>query len=61
MQDGRAKVHRQERSQTFVRRSLRLPDHADLMRVTARYADGVLYINVPKAQQQERNRIVPVE
>jgi hypothetical protein len=27
------KVHRVERSQTFVRRSLRLPEHADLSKV----------------------------
>ena len=56
-----AKVHRMERSQAFVRRSLRLPDHADLMHVTARYVDGVLHVTVPKAQEQERSRVVPVE
>lgn len=40
------KYHRTERSSTFVRRSLRLPEHADLSKVSAKYVDGVLQVEV---------------
>jgi HSP20 family molecular chaperone IbpA len=30
------KYHRTERSSTFVRRSLRLPEHADLSKISAK-------------------------
>ncbi len=40
------KVHRAERSSAFVRRSLRLPEHADLSKVSAKYENGVLKIEV---------------
>lgn len=50
LQDKKAqegwKFHRTERSSSWVRRSLRLPEHADLAKVTAKYADGVLHISV---------------
>lgn len=39
-------MHRHERSQSFVRRSLRLPEHADLVKVAAKYVDGVLHVEV---------------
>ncbi len=40
------KYHRSERSSTWVRRSLRLPEHADLAKVSAKYTDGVLHVSV---------------
>jgi len=40
--------HRYERQQTFVQRSLRMPESADLDNVTAKYENGVLSLNVLK-------------
>lgn len=55
------KVHRAERSSAFVRRSLRLPEHADLSKVSAKYENGVLRIEVPKADEKQRTRDVQVQ
>jgi HSP20 family protein len=41
-------VHWAERASGFASRSLRLPQHADLSRVTAIMNKGVITINVPK-------------
>lgn len=55
------KLHRMERSQTWVRRSLRLPEHADLAKVAAKYTDGVLLVSVPKSEEKARSHTVQVE
>jgi len=54
------KYHRTERSSTFVRRSLRLPEHADLSKISAKYTDGVLAVDVPKSTE-ERTRTVQIQ
>jgi HSP20 family protein len=54
------KFHRTERSSTFVRRSLRLPEHADLSKISAKYTDGVLAVDVPKSTE-ERTRTVQIQ
>ena len=46
--DHDVKLHRVERSTTFMKRSLRMPDSADLSKITARYQDGVLNLDIPK-------------
>ena len=56
-------VHWAERASGFASRSLRLPQHADLSRVTANLNMGVLTINVPKMsvfKSQQQGREIPV-
>lgn len=52
------KWHRYERSYSFVQRSLRMPEDADLTSVKAKYEDGVLKLHVskkaPPAEQENR-------
>jgi HSP20 family protein len=55
------KFHRSERSSSWVRRSLRLPEHADLAKVSAKYTDGVLHVSVPKSDERARTRNVQIE
>jgi Hsp20/alpha crystallin family len=43
---GKLKFHRTERSSTWVQRSLRLPESADLSKISAKYTDGVLQMEV---------------
>jgi HSP20 family protein len=40
--------HHTERSHTFIKRSLRMPETADMENVAANYKDGTLSITVPK-------------
>ncbi|PRW45098.1 ammonium transporter [Chlorella sorokiniana] len=53
------KWHRYERSSQFVGRALRMPEHANLDGVKARYENGVLCLDVPKKEQakEETKRI----
>jgi HSP20 family protein len=44
------KWHHSERSSTFVRRSVRLPETADMANVSAAYQNGVLHVTVPKKE-----------
>lgn len=57
--DG-VKYHRMERATTWARRSLRLPAHAELDKISAKYADGVLHVQVPKTDAKERTRTVQI-
>ena len=45
--------HRVERSSQYQRRALRLPDNADLSKVSAKYEDGVLMVDIPKKAMSE--------
>lgn len=47
-EENGVKYHRLERSSTFARRSIRMPESADLSKISARYQDGVLRLNVHK-------------
>ena len=49
-------VHRRERSSSFVRRSVRMPEAADMENVSANYKDGVLTLEVPKREQAVSKR-----
>ena len=42
--------HHSERARSFVKRSLRMPETADMENITAEYADGVLHVSVPKRE-----------
>jgi HSP20 family protein len=59
---GGRTVHRMERSSSFVRRTVRMPDSADMEKVHAGYKDGVLTLDVPKADDAvARRRQIPVK
>lgn len=53
-EDG-AKWHRYERSQHFVQRSVRLPEVCDTDKMTARYENGVLKLDVPKKKEEKKD------
>lgn len=59
-EEGGIKYHRQERSSQFVRRSLRMPESADLSAVKAKYDNGVLALTIPKTEKA-RSHTVAVE
>ena len=44
------KWHHTERSHLFMKRSLRLPETADMSEASAAYKDGVLSVSVPKKE-----------
>jgi HSP20 family molecular chaperone IbpA len=58
---GGVKYHRTERSSMFVQRSLRLPESADLSKISAKYTDGVLQMEVPKSEEKTRTHNVQIE
>jgi HSP20 family protein len=58
-QDG-VKVHRIERSTTFVRRAIRLPESADTESISANLQDGVLHVAIPKKEKAEKQKRIPV-
>ena len=53
--------HRKERSSTFVQRSLRMPESADLENIKARLEGGTLSLQIPKKPEQETRRRIAVE
>lgn len=42
------RYHRSERSSSFMRRSIRMPETADLQAIKAKYENGVLNLDIPK-------------
>ena len=58
--DKDKKYHRYERTHTFVSRSVRLPQTADLGKVKASYADGVLSLEIPKQEEKSSSRRITV-
>eukprot|EP01025_Chloroclados_australasicus_P011214 TRINITY_DN14852_c0_g1_i5.p1 TRINITY_DN14852_c0_g1~~TRINITY_DN14852_c0_g1_i5.p1 ORF type:complete len:234 (+),score=33.79 TRINITY_DN14852_c0_g1_i5:36-704(+) len=58
--DGR-KWYRSERSQTWMQRSIRLPEHADGANASASYEDGVLKIKVPKREKASEGTEIAVQ
>ncbi|KAK9793476.1 hypothetical protein WJX73_006737 [Symbiochloris irregularis] len=56
------KLHRNERAEIFMRRSLRLPESADLTKIRAQYQDGVLKLEILKHQGEvSRSRAISIE
>jgi HSP20 family protein len=50
------KIHRSERSTSFARRVIRLPDSADTERITAHVEHGVLGVDIPKKHTAHQRR-----
>lgn len=55
------KWHRSERSRTWCRRSVRLPETAKLDAIKAKYDNGVLTVEVPKDEKKAVPRTISVE
>ena len=53
----RVSYHRKERSEGTFNRAVTLPNEVDAERVDARYADGILTVTLPKAQQAKPRQI----
>lgn len=59
-EDKSKKYHRYERTHTFVSRSVRLPQTADLSKVQATYENGVLNLQIPKQEEKSSSRRITV-
>jgi len=55
--EERVSYHRKERSEGTFNRTVALPAEVDAERVEARYADGLLSLTVPKAEQAKPRQI----
>ena len=53
----RVSYHRRERAEGSFNRTVTLPSEVDAERVDARYADGVLTLTLPKAEQAKPRQI----
>lgn len=53
----RVSYHRKERAEGFFNRTVTLPTEVDAERVDARYADGVLTLTLPKAEETKARQI----
>jgi HSP20 family protein len=54
----RASYHRRERAEGSFNRTVTMPTDLNAQRVEARYADGVLTLTVPKAEEAKPRHIV---
>merc|ERR1711881_824342 len=54
------KWHHTERSRTFMKRSLRMPENADMDNVSASYENGTLKVSVPKKEVAPKNKKITV-
>eukprot|EP01025_Chloroclados_australasicus_P052834 TRINITY_DN6173_c1_g1_i2.p1 TRINITY_DN6173_c1_g1~~TRINITY_DN6173_c1_g1_i2.p1 ORF type:complete len:170 (-),score=24.73 TRINITY_DN6173_c1_g1_i2:279-788(-) len=54
------KWHRSERSHYFVKRTMRLPEDADVENATAAYENGVLRVRVPKVEKQSKTKQIRI-
>ena len=52
--------HHTERSHSFMRRSIRLPETADTDNVSAKYEAGVLKVTVPKREVPNKQKRIAV-
>ena len=57
VEHDRVSYHRKERPEGTFDRTLTLPTEVDAERVSARYADGILTIVLPKAEEAKPRRI----
>jgi len=55
---GRVSYHRKERAEGTFSRTVTLPTEIDAQRVDARYADGILTLTLPKAEEAKPRQIV---
>lgn len=56
-EQGRVSYHRKERAEGAFNRTLALPTEIDSTRVEARYADGILSLTLPKAEEAKPRQI----
>jgi len=56
-EDSKVRLHRRERVYGKFERSFKLPDDVDSEGVDARFSDGVLYLQVPRAEQAKPKAI----
>lgn len=54
-------MRRVERSSQFVQRRVRLPDSANLQKITAKMENGVLRLDIPKVEEKVRQHTITVE
>jgi HSP20 family protein len=54
------KFHHTERSRSFMKRSLRLPETADMDNIKAGYENGVLRVTVPKREVPNKNKRIAI-
>lgn len=50
-----------ERSSQFVRRTVRMPETADLDQIKAKYDNGVLQLSIPKKEHERSRQRVSVQ
>ena len=50
-----------ERSSQFVRRTVRMPETADLDQIKAKYDNGVLQLSIPKKEDERKSQRVLVQ
>lgn len=56
-EDERVSYHRRERAEGSFNRTVTLPAEVDAERVDARYADGILTLTLPKAEEAKPRQI----
>lgn len=56
-ESGRVSYHRKEREEGSFNRTVTLPTEVDVDRVTAKYADGILNLTLPKAEAAKPRQI----
>jgi HSP20 family protein len=56
-ENERVSYHRKERAEGSFNRTVTLPTEVDAQRVEARYADGILTLTLPKAEETKPRQI----
>jgi HSP20 family molecular chaperone IbpA len=54
-------LRRMERSSQFVQRRVRLPESANLAKITAKMENGVLRLDIPKVEEKVRQHTITVQ
>lgn len=54
------KWHHTERSRTFMKRSLRMPETADMGNISAGYENGTLKVSIPKREVQQKSKRIAI-
>lgn len=50
-----------ERSSQYIRRSVRMPETANLDQIKAKYDNGILQLNIPKKEVERHRQRVDVQ
>ena len=54
------KWHHTERSRTFMKRSLRMPETADMSNISAGYENGTLKVTIPKREVPQKSKRIAI-